>query len=46
MAQAEAFKATLDALELCGVRELEATGAVKSVGWASTQDFFDLASLS
>ena len=35
----EALKATLDGLELGVVRELDATGAVKTVGWASTQDF-------
>ncbi len=35
----EALKSTLDALELQVVAELEATGAVKAVGWASTQDF-------
>ncbi len=35
----ETLKCTLDALELAVVRELEATGAVKPVGWASTQDF-------
>ena len=39
VAEVEALKATLDALELGVVRELEATGAVKTVGWASTQDF-------
>jgi hypothetical protein len=39
VAEVEALKATLDALELPVVRELEATGVVKSVGWASTQDF-------
>jgi hypothetical protein len=38
-AEAEALKATLDALELGVVRELEATGAVKGAGWASTQDY-------
>jgi hypothetical protein len=35
----EALKSTLDALEPGVVRELEATHAVKTVGWASTQDF-------
>ncbi len=35
----ESLKSTLDALELGVVRELEATGAVKEVGWASTADF-------
>ena len=37
--EVEALKSTLDALELSVVRELEATGAVKQSGWASTQDF-------
>lgn len=35
----EALKSTLDSVELSVVGELEATGAVRSVGWASTQDF-------
>ena len=35
----ESLKSTLDALKLGAVRELEATGAVKEVGWASTADF-------
>jgi hypothetical protein len=35
----EALKSTLDALGLDVVRELDATGAVKPRGWASTQDF-------
>ncbi len=35
----ETLKSTADAVELAVVRELEATGAVKPVGWASTQDF-------
>ena len=35
----EALKSTLEALELGVVRELDATNAVKTVGWASTQDF-------
>ena len=35
----EALKSTLDALELGVVRELDATSAVKAVGWASTEDF-------
>jgi hypothetical protein len=39
VAEIEALKSTLDAVELGMVRELEATGAVKAVGWASTQDF-------
>ena len=39
LAEVEALKSTLDALELAAVRELEAAGAVKATGWASTQDF-------
>ena len=39
VAQLEGLRATLDGLELTVVAELEATGAVKSAGWASTQDF-------
>ena len=39
VAEVEAFKSTLDAVSLGVVRELEATGAVKDAGWASTQDF-------
>ncbi|MET0997321.1 MAG: hypothetical protein ABWX73_01285, partial [Marmoricola sp.] len=39
VAAIEALKATLDGLELGVVRELDATGAVKPLGWASTQDF-------
>ena len=39
IAAAEALKTTLDALELAAVRELDATHAVKTAGWASTQDF-------
>ncbi len=39
VAEVEALKSTLDALELAMVRELDATGAVKGVGWASTQDY-------
>ena len=39
LAEAEALKSTVDALVLGVVRELEATNAVKGVGWASTQDF-------
>ena len=35
----EALKSTLDAVELQVVAELEATGAVKATGWASTQDY-------
>ena len=37
--QIETLKSTLDALELDVTRELEATHAVKPMGWASTQDF-------
>ncbi len=39
VAEIEALKSTLDAFELDVVGELEATHAVKPVGWASTQDF-------
>ena len=39
VAEIEALKTTLDAIELQAVRELDATNAVKPVGWASTQDF-------
>ena len=39
LTEAEALKSTVDALVLGVVRELEVTGAVKGVGWASTQDF-------
>ncbi len=39
IAEIEALKTTLDAIELGVVRELEATGAVKETGWASTQDY-------
>ena len=39
VAEVEALKSTLDALELAMVRELDATGAAKTAGWASTQDF-------
>ncbi len=39
VAEIEALKTTLDAIELGAVRELDATNAVKPVGWASTQDF-------
>ncbi len=39
VAQIEALKTTLDSIELGVVRELDATNAVKPVGWASTQDF-------
>ena len=39
VAEIEALKSTLDAVELGVVRELDATNAVKTAGWASTQDF-------
>src|SRR3954454_6540243 len=39
VAALEALRSSLDALELSMVRELDATQAVKPVGWASTQDF-------
>ena len=39
VAEIEALKSTLDAVELGVVRELDATNAVKTTGWASTQDF-------
>jgi hypothetical protein len=39
IAQLEALKSTLDAVELGVVGELDATGAVKQAGWASTQDY-------
>ena len=39
VAEIETLKTRLDALELDVVRELDATDAVKPVGWASTQDF-------
>ena len=39
IAEIEALKSTLDALELGVVRELEATRGVQAAGWASTQDF-------
>ncbi len=39
IAEIETLRSTLDALELDVVTELEATHAVKPVGWASTQDF-------
>lgn len=35
----ESLRSSLDALELDVLTELEATNAVKSLGWASTQDF-------
>ena len=39
VAEIEALKSTLDGLELAVVHELDATNAVKPIGWASTQDF-------
>ncbi|MCW2760080.1 MAG: endonuclease [Marmoricola sp.] len=39
VAEVEALKSAADALLLGVVRELDATGAVKAAGWASTQDF-------
>ena len=39
VAAIEALKSTLDAFELQVLAELEATGAVKPFGWASTKDF-------
>ena len=39
IAGVEALKATLDAVGLAAVRELDAAHAVKAVGWASTQDY-------
>ncbi len=39
IAEIEALKSTLDGVELGVVRELDATNAVKTAGWASTQDF-------
>ena len=39
VAEIEALRSTLDALELAVLVELEATGAAKTAGWASTQDF-------
>jgi hypothetical protein len=39
VAEAEALKSTIDVLVLAAVNELEATNAVKRVGWASIQDF-------
>ncbi len=39
LAEAESLKSTVDALILDVVTELEATNAVKPLGWASTQDF-------
>jgi len=35
----EELKASLDALELKVVAQLEATGALRALGWASTKDF-------
>ncbi len=37
--EVEALKSTLDALELAILAELDATHAVKTAGWASTQDY-------
>ena len=39
VAAIEALKSTLDAFERQVVAELEGTGAVKPLGWASTKDF-------
>jgi hypothetical protein len=39
VAAIEALKSTLEGLELGVVHELDATHAVKTAGWASTQDF-------
>ncbi len=39
VAEAESLKSVVDALVLDVVGELDATHAVKPVGWASTQDF-------
>ena len=39
VAALESLRSSLDALQLGMVRELDATQAVKPVGWASTQDF-------
>ncbi len=39
VAELEALRSTVDAVELAVVRELDATSAVKPIGWASTQDF-------
>ncbi|MBW8750529.1 MAG: DUF222 domain-containing protein, partial [Propionibacteriales bacterium] len=39
VAGVEALKSALDSLQLDVVHELEATNAVKPLGWASTQDF-------
>jgi hypothetical protein len=39
VAEIEALKSTLTAIELQVVRELDATHAVTPLGWASTQDF-------
>ena len=39
VAEIEALRSCLDALELAVVTELDATHAVKPFGWASTQDF-------
>ncbi len=39
VAEIEALKSTLDAVQLGVVRELDATRGVQAAGWASTQDF-------
>ena len=39
IAEIETLRSTLDALELDVVAEIDATHAVKPIGWASTQDF-------
>jgi len=39
VAEIEMLKSSLDSVELAVIREIDATNAVKSVGWASTQDF-------
>ena len=35
----ERLRSVLDAIELAAVAEVEATGAAKTIGWASTRDF-------
>ena len=35
----ERLRSVLDAVELAAVAEVEATGAAKTIGWASTRDF-------
>ena len=39
VAEIEALKSTLDAVQLGVVRELDATRGVQAAGWASTQDY-------